>query len=81
MLYQYKPDMLLVVEFLGHKDLESTRLYIQLEKSLFKNLPNNMFITRIAHNAEETCSFVEVGFEYVTEQVCLKFFRKKEVDC
>jgi hypothetical protein len=66
MLYHYKPDMLIVAEFLGHKDLESTRLYIQLEKSLFKNLPNDMFITQIAQNAEEACKFIEVGFEYIT---------------
>lgn len=52
MLYHYKPDILIVAEFLGHKNIENTRLYIQLEKNLFKNLPNDMFITRIANNAE-----------------------------
>jgi len=66
MLYHYKPDMLEVAEFLGHKELRNTRLYIQLEKRLFKNLPNDLFITRIAHNPEEACSYVEVGFEYVS---------------
>jgi integrase len=66
MLYNYKPDMLEVAEFLGHKELRNTRLYIQLEKKLFKNLPNDLFITRISHNPEEACSFIEVGFEYVS---------------
>ena len=58
--------MLEVAEFLGHEELRNTRLCIQVEKSLFKNLPNDMFITRIAHTAEQACSFIEIGFEYVT---------------
>jgi hypothetical protein len=80
MLYNYKPDMLEVAEFLGHKELRNTRLYIQLEKSLFKNLPNDMFITRIAHNAEQACSFIEVGFEYVIGEYDDggKIFRKRK---
>ena len=80
MLYHYKPDILLVAEFLGHKNLENTRLYIQLEKSLFKNLPNDLFITRIAHDSIEACSFVEVGFEYVTGEYIDggKIFRKRK---
>ena len=69
-----------VPEFLGYKNLENTRLYIQLEKSLFKNLPNDLFITRIAKNAEEACSFIEVGFEYVTGEYIDggKIFRKRK---
>jgi integrase len=80
MLYHYKPDMLVVAEFLGHKDLENTRLYIQLEKSLFKNLPNDQFITKIAHNTEEACKRIEVGFEYITGAYCDggKIFRKRK---
>jgi hypothetical protein len=80
MLYHYKPDMLEVAEFLGHKELRNTRLYIQLEKSLFKNLPNDMFITKIAHNAEDACKLIEVGFEYVTGQYDDggKIFRKQK---
>jgi integrase len=80
MLYHYKPDMLVVAEFLGHKDLENTRLYIQLEKSLFKNLPNDQFITKVAHNVEEVCKLVEVGFEYITGEYSDggKIFRKRK---
>jgi len=80
MLYHYKPDMLVVAEFLGHKDLENTRLYIQLEKNLFKNLPNDQFITRVAHNTEESCKLIEVGFEFVTGEYNDggKIFRKRK---
>ena len=80
MLYHYKPDILVVAEFLGHKDLENTRLYIQLEKSLFKNLPSDQFITKIAHNVEEACKLIEVGFEFITGeyQDGGKIFRKRK---
>lgn len=80
MLYHYKPDILFVAEFLGHKNIENTRLYIQLEKNLFKNLPNDQFITRIAHNAEEACKFIEVGFEFITGEYNDggKIFRKRK---
>ena len=66
MLYHYKPDILVVAEFLGHKNIENTRLYIQLEKNLFKTLPNDQFITRVTHNVEEACKYIDVGFEFVT---------------
>jgi integrase len=80
MMYHYKPDLLVVAEFLGHKDIENTRLYIQLEKNLFKNLPNDQFITRVAFNTEEVCKLVDVGFEYVTGEYNDggKIFRKRK---
>jgi integrase len=80
MLYHYGMPFLEVAEFLGHRNIENTRLYIQLEKSLFKNLPNDQFETRIAHNAEESCKLIEVGFEYVTGEYNDggKIFRKRK---
>jgi hypothetical protein len=55
-------------------------LYIQLDKQLFKNYYNDQFITRIAHNAEEVCKLIEVGFEYVTGEYGDggKIFRKRK---
>jgi integrase len=80
MLYHYKPDILYVAEFLGHKSIENTRLYIQLEKNLFKSLPNDQFITRLAFNAEDACKLVDVGFDYVTGEYNDggKIFRKRK---
>ena len=80
MLYHYKPDILYVAELLGHKCIENTRLYIQLEKSLFKDLPNDQFITRIALDTEQACQMIEVGFEYVTGEYNDggKIFRKRK---
>jgi len=80
MLYHYKPDLLVVAEFLGHKDIENTRLYVQLEKSLFKNLPNDQFITKVAFSTQQCCDLIEVGFEYVTGSFADggKIFRKRK---
>ena len=80
MLYHQTKDMLLVADFLGHKDLENTRLYIQLEKNLLRNLPNDQFITRVALNVEEACRMIEVGFEYITGEYTNggKIFRKRK---
>jgi hypothetical protein len=79
MYYHYKPDMLLVAKFLGHRALENTRLYIQLEKNLFKNLPNDQFIIKFAQNTE-VCKLLEVGFEYITGEYNDggKIFRKRK---
>jgi hypothetical protein len=48
---------------LGHKDIENTRKYIQLEKNLFKNLPNDQFIIKTVTTKEEAIALGEVGFE------------------
>lgn len=80
MEYHYKPDLLYVAEFLGHKEISNTRMYIQLEKNLFKNLPHDNFITRIAKNAQEACKLIQVGFDYVTGDYDDggKIFRKRK---
>jgi hypothetical protein len=51
--------------FRGHKKSDNTLLYVQLDEKLFKECSDN-FITRVAHNAQEACTLVETGFEYVT---------------
>lgn len=80
MLCHYTKDLLFVAEYLGHKDIENTRLHIQLEKSLFKNIPNDQFTTWIAMCTEDACMLIEVGFEYVTGEYddSGKIFRKRK---
>jgi hypothetical protein len=80
MLYHYKPDPVMVADFLGHKDLDNIRLYVQLDRNLFKNSPNDQFITRLAYNAEEACKLIDVGFEYIIGEYNDggKIFRKRK---
>jgi len=46
---------------LGHKDIKSTMIYINLEQALF-NTSNDEFHVKTAKTAEEACKLAEVGF-------------------
>jgi integrase len=80
MEYHYTKDILHVKEFLGHVTIDNTLLYIQLDKQLFSNVPEDSFITRVATVAEEACKLIEVGFDYVTGEYGDggKIFRKRK---
>ena len=63
--YHKTKDVLHVQRLLGHKSIQSTLIYIDLETKLF-NSSNDGFTSRVAHNVGESCSLVETGFDYVT---------------
>jgi integrase/predicted RNA-binding Zn-ribbon protein involved in translation (DUF1610 family) len=63
MLYHFTKDLLYVAEFLGHKDTENTRLYVQLDKSLFQNISDDKFIIKTVSSIEEAVKLGEIGFE------------------
>ena len=77
MLYHETHDIVLVKEFLGHKTLDVTLLYIQIEKALFKNEAEN-FIVKATKETEEIQALLEVGFEFVCQKDSLMFFRKRK---
>ncbi|MCK4434488.1 tyrosine-type recombinase/integrase [Candidatus Bathyarchaeota archaeon] len=78
MEYHRTKDILHVQRLLGHKSIQNTLIYIDLETNLFNNA-NDGFTSRVAHNTGEACSLVEVGFEYVTGEYNDggKIFRKR----
>jgi hypothetical protein len=65
MEYHKSKDILHVPRLLGHKSIENTLIYIDLESKIFNNSSDG-FTTRVAHNVGEACSPIEAGFEYVT---------------
>ncbi|MEM2911419.1 MAG: site-specific integrase, partial [Candidatus Bathyarchaeia archaeon] len=77
MLYHQTKDIVLVKEFLGHRSLDTTLLYIQLEQALFKN-DSEEFIVKAASDPEEIKALLTVGFEYVCSRDNLMFFRKRK---
>jgi integrase len=77
MEYHRTKDILRVKELLGHRSLDNTMLYIQVEKSLF-NDDNDEFIVKTAKTPEEIKSLLEAGFEYVCEKDGLMFFRRRK---
>jgi integrase len=78
MEYHRTKDILHVQRLLGHKNIQNTLIYIDLESKLF-NSPSEGFTSRIAQNAGEACSLIEAGFEYVTGEYSDggKLFRKR----
>jgi len=77
MLYHETKNPVLVKEFLGHRTLDTTLLYIQTEKALFKEEADN-FEVKAVNNSEDVKALLEVGFEYICEKDGLMFFRKRK---
>ncbi len=77
LLYHQTKDIIYVKEFLGHKRIEDTMLYIQVAEVIFKETTDE-FTVRIAKTPKEIRALLEVGFEYVCEKDRLMFFRKRK---
>ena len=75
MLYHKTKDILYVKQELGHKRIDSTLVYITIEKALFQASCDEFF-SAIAHNVEEASKLIESGFEYVCDFDGVKLFRK-----
>ena len=75
--YHQTKDVLHVKEMLGHKSLNTTLLYIQLEKTLFQENTEG-FIVKVAKEHDRIKALLEVGFEYVCKKDGLLFFRKRK---
>lgn len=77
MLYHRTKDILYVKEYLGHRRINSTLKYVQLEQALFDRDADS-FTCRVAKAPGEIKQFIEAGFEYVTEKDDLIYFRKRK---
>jgi hypothetical protein len=61
---------------LGHRNIQNTLLYVQLEDALFQG--ESEYISKIAKTEQEICTLIEAGFEYVTEFQGSKIFKKRK---
>jgi integrase len=77
MEYHKTKDILHVKRLLGHKSIQSTMIYINLEAALFQ-ITDEAFTVRVANTLEEACDLVEAGFEYVTDMEGGKIFRHRK---
>ena len=75
MLYHQTKDILYVMKFLGHKSIETTLIYIQLENVLFQQ--SDEWTVKVAENVDDAVRLLEAGFEYVTDMDDKKLFRKR----
>jgi integrase len=75
--YHKTHDIEHVQRLLGHRYIENTMIYINMEKAVFQT-KNGEFHVRVAENLDDACKLLEIGFEYVTEMDGKKLFRKRK---
>jgi len=63
---------------LGHKAIQSTLIYIDLERAAFRSPKDDEYTIRVAETMDEACDLLEAGFEYVTDMNGTKIFRKRK---
>jgi hypothetical protein len=63
---------------LGHKAIQSTLIYIDLENAIFSSPEDEEYTVRVAEIMDEACDLLEAGFDFVTEMDGLKIFRKRK---
>jgi len=78
MEYHRTKDILHVKQLLGHKQIQNTMVYINLENAVFNDKRNDEFAVRVAKNVTEACKLIESGFDYVTDMDGQKLFRKRK---
>ncbi len=77
MLYHQTKDPYYVKEFLGHKSIKSTEIYITIERTIFEP-SSDEFTVKVVSKTEEIKDLLEAGFEYVCEKDRLVFLRKRK---
>jgi len=60
------------------RNINNTSKYITIEKALSKPGSNDEYHVKVAHDLEEACRRVEVGFEDVTDKDGVKILRKRK---
>jgi len=77
MLYHQTKDPYYVKNFLGHKSLRSTEIYITIEHTVFEPTSDE-FTVKVVSKPEEIKTLLGIGFEYVCEKDGLVFLRKRK---
>jgi integrase len=76
--YHKTKDPVHVKEFLGHKSIVNTMIYIHIEYALFQDGQPEEFHVRVAKTPEEIKELLEAGFDYVLQKDNLAYFRKRK---
>ena len=77
MEYHKTKDIMHVKQTLGHKNIQNTLIYINLEHAIFQTTDDD-FIVKVAGTIQDAYKLLEVGFEYVTEIDGKRLFRKRK---
>ena len=71
-------DIYYVEEFLGHRSIKNTEIYVTIERTIFSESSADEFTVKVAGRPEEIKNLLEVGFEYICGKEGLLFFRKRK---
>ena len=74
---QFTSKTILCSAILGHKCIQSTMIYINLEEAVFP-AESDEFTVRVAKTLAQACSLVEAGFDYITDMDGCRIFRKRK---
>jgi integrase len=77
MEYHKTKDIIHVKTILGHKDITSTMIYINIEQALWLQA-TDQWTCKVAHNETEAIQLIEAGYEYITDTNQNKLFRKRK---
>ncbi len=77
MEYHKTKDIIHVKNVLGHKDIESTMIYINIEQATFLT-DSDERACRTAATAQDAIKPVEAGFQYVTTIEGIPLFKKRK---
>jgi integrase len=77
MEYHKTKDIMHVKHVLGHKNINNTMIYINIEQAIFLEQTDE-WNCKTAKNVNEAKQLVESGFEYITEIDGYKLFRKRK---
>lgn len=77
-LYHETKDILYVKEFLGHKRIENTMKYINIERAIYAQHDDQKFYTEVARNVREARELIEEGWEYVHDKDGVSIYRKRK---
>jgi len=75
--YHKTKDIVHVQRLLGHRSIQNTLRYINLEQAIFKD-SIDQFHVKVADSLYDACKLLEVGYEYVTDMDGKKLFRKRK---
>jgi len=76
--YHKTKDPFWVKEFLGHRNIQSTQVYIHIEHAMYQIRDADKFHVRVASTKEEITELLEAGFDYVLQKEGLIYFRKRK---
>jgi integrase len=76
-LYHQTKDILYVKQFMGHRRIESTLVYVQIESALFQNMTED-WTCKVAETQDQARQLIEAGFDYVMQKENLAYFRKRK---